>query len=69
MRSSYTHRLYPDNNGVVYFKLEKETQGTSFANSIKPSRYKEDGRGAHFAPVAQYAGIDNWEVEINKNQL
>ena len=45
-RASHVHALFREDNGLVYFKLEAATRGTSYAASIKPFSRARDGRGA-----------------------
>ena len=63
-RDAHTHKLYRDDNSVVYYHLEEATRGTSYAASIKPFQREKDGRGAWKALTSQYAGQDKWEAEI-----
>ena len=63
-RDAHTHKLYRDDNSVVYYHLEEATRGTSYAASIKPFQRGKDGRGAWKALTSQYAGQDKWEAEI-----
>ena len=67
-RASHTNPLYRDDNGKVYFYLEEATRATVYAASIKPFQRGRDGRGAWFAIIGQYAGVDKWEAEIKKQE-
>ena len=67
-RASHTHTLYREDNAKVFHYLEVATRSTVYASSIKPYQQKYDGRGAWFAIVGQYAGVDKWEAEIKKQE-
>jgi hypothetical protein len=67
-RASHAHPLYRDDNGKVYYYLEEATRTTIYAASIKPYQRARDGRGAWFALINQYAGVDKWEAEIKKQE-
>ena len=49
---------------MVYYHLEEDIRGTSYAVSIKPFQRGKDGRGPWKALTSQYAGNDKWEAEI-----
>lgn len=67
-RASHTHVLYREDNAKVYFYLEEATRSTIYAASIKPYQRTRDGRGACLALIAQYAGRDKWEAEIQRQE-
>lgn len=67
-RASHDHALYRDDNAKVYFYLEEATRSTTYAASIKPFQRGKDGRGAWFALINQYAGVDKWEAEIKRQE-
>ena len=65
-QASHTHGLYRDDNATVYYKMEEETSGTPFADSIKPFQRRKYGRSTLEATESQQAGQDIWDSEINK---
>ena len=65
-RASHDHELYKEDNGSVYYHLEKATRGTIYSASIKPFQRGKDGRGAWLALTSQYAGNDKWEVKLKR---
>jgi hypothetical protein len=67
-RASHNHPLFREDNGLVYFKLEAATRGTSYAASIKPFQRARNGRGALEALLTQFAGDDKWDAEIKKQE-
>ena len=67
-RASHTHALFREDNGLVYFKLEVATRGTSYAASIKPFQRARNGRGALEALLTQFAGDDKWDAEVKKQE-
>ena len=64
--SSHTHALYCDDDLSVYFHLKEAAQETTYAASIKPFQWHKDGRGTWMALMNQYAGDNEWEVDIKK---
>ena len=67
-RASHVHALFREDNGLVYFKLEAATRGTSYAASIKPFSRARDGRGAIKALESQFAGDDKWDAEVKRQE-
>lgn len=67
-RASHDHALFQTDNAKVYFYVEEATRTTAIAASIKPYQRTKDGRGAWKALIAQYAGRDKWEAEIQRQE-
>ena len=67
-RASHAHALFREDNGLVYFKLEAATRGTSYAASIKPFSRARDGIGAIKALESQFAGDDKWDAEVKRQE-
>jgi len=65
-RSSHVHRLLCNNSADIYYKLEEVTQGTLYADIIKPYQRCKDGRDVFLALLGQYTGADKWEHRIKK---
>ena len=62
--ASHTHPVFHDDNTTIYYDLEEATHETSYAASIKPSKYRKDGRGAWSSIMNQYVGQDKCLAEI-----
>ena len=64
--ASHTHPLFRDDSAKVYYYLEEATRSTMYAPSLAPFSRTKDGRGAHAAIIAQYAGLDKWDQELHR---
>ena len=67
-RTSHDHILFSDDNKLVYQFIEQAVRGTSYAASIKPFERRFDGRGAWLALTSQYAGLDKYKAELEKQE-
>ena len=65
-QASHTHAMFRDDNVAVYYALEEATCSTSYAALIKPFQRTKNGHSALLALTNQYAGNDEWEAEIRK---
>ena len=59
-RVSHTHLAFRDDNSDIYHDLEEATRHTQYTASLSPFKRTKDGRGAYFALVTQYAGLEKW---------
>lgn len=64
--ASHKHPMFKDDNAQLYYLLEKATRGTVYASSLKTYQKTKNGRGALLSIRNQYAGIDKWDVELEK---
>ena len=64
--ASHTHRLYRNDNAIVYHNMEEATRGTPYSELIKTFQRQNNGRGALKVTERQYVGQDKCDAEINK---
>ena len=62
---THDHSSFADDNQRVYLKIEEATRDTKFAATIR--YFKNDGRGAYLALLAQHAGDDKRQEIICKS--
>jgi hypothetical protein len=67
-RATHNQPLYCQDNATVYYKLEEATRATNYAASIKPFQRAKNGRAAFKAIINQFAGVDKWNAEIQKQE-
>eukprot|EP00957_Ditylum_brightwellii_P038920 2940919-Ditylum_brightwellii.AAC.1 len=53
---------------MVYYKLEEATRATNHAASIRPFQRAKNGRAAFKTIINQFAGVDKWNAEIQKQE-
>ena len=64
----YTEGLFCDDNSAVYFKLKEATRVSQYAATIKPFQSIMNRRAASEFLEKRYAGVDNWECELKKQE-
>ena len=67
-RTSHQTVHYTSDNQRVYQYIEEATRETKYHSSIAPFSRRKDGRGAWNALMAQYAGKDKWQKELDKQE-
>ena len=63
-RIANTHPLYRVENALGYSQLITATLGAQYASTIAPFKRTKDGRDAHVALKAQFAGRAYWDKEV-----
>ena len=67
-RASHSHPMFKEDNAKVYYLLEEATRGTTYSASIKPYQKRKNGRDAWFSLKDQYAGVDKWKRELERQE-
>ena len=60
--ASHTHRLYRNDNAIVYHNMEEATIRTPYADSINPFQIQNNVRGSLTVMDIQYSGQYKWDV-------